>query len=521
MDEFELRKKLGKRLFAEGREIVDGHRVEGPMRYDDSLCQYDVRELDGTCSKVIVRTYEGDRDDLYDCDCSARLCRHVSAVMISRITGDDDDVDESAISELEGRIDSLYEDITSDPDYDEEENYWEDWEIRKYGLEQHNDVVEHDHVEEILEDIFCTVKDPVVTIDLLDRLFRSIKGMEIDNGGTDDAIGEFRKEIEAAASYADETTVSRIVSSNPYGEPWIFEYIGKDLGKIKEAAYRINVSNGDCNGTVRRMMLERGDYDELIACRGENVEDIVDVAKRLVSAGDIERAKLYAGKLVGKDPEHHSEDVADLLFRTGFVDEASDIYLRLYERRKTTWRLCGGLEFLDRAFMSERVQREKYLDEIVSMECNGKDFDLGAMSFLIKYGREKDAEKTIRQTGYRYRIFFRDPDFQGIRILCQGLKNHDLYETSASLARSVIEQVLKANDNKNYSNIVPLIRMMDEDDGFESISVPHSKYMEDLRVWAAKKSKFWGIYNGTYVEKRRERYWWRIMHAGSLIILSM
>lgn len=505
MDEYDLKKLLTLPLFEAGRSLIESDCLDGPFNFRNGIKAYEVTD-NGSVHTVLVRTYSNGRDPFYDCDCSKTLCNHIAAVTIREEFDDLPEeyymnTDDSVIQDLESRIDSLEHDIRSDPGYDEDENYWDDWEIRKYNLEPANDEVEREYVEGILKDIFDNVYEPPNALTLLDRLFHSIRSMEFDAGGTDDAILDYEGQIVATVSYADAETVASIMTSNgsSWCEPWIVKYLGDRKTELEAEAYRMNLEKGDSSPTMRSMMLENGDYDKLVACRDGNASDIISVVNKLLGQGSRERARDYAIMLRGKTVDNNCREVADALYSVGLVDDAAPMFLKLY-------RESGSLDYLERAFDSEMVKRDSHIDDVVSANEGLKTYRSGQMTFLIRHGRVDEVERILRNVDYTSERWMGSPDFSGNMTLFEALIGKGRYHSAAMVARHIIDGVLAVNDNKNYGRIIEFIRVMDGDKGFENAVPPHSEYMAHLSATTNKKTKFWGMYNGTYVEKSRNRY---------------
>lgn len=499
-----MKKYLTPSLFEEGKTILDSKRLDGPFDFRDGIRAYTVTD-EGSVHTVLVRTYPNGRDPLYDCDCSGTRCRHISAVVIHEEFDNLPEecyrpTDDSVIEDLESRIDSLEHDIRSDAGYDEDENHWEDWEIYKYDLEPSNDEVEREYVEGILQDIFDDVYEAANALALLDRLFRSIRSFEYDAGGADEAVSDFEEQILATVSYADAETVASIIRDNgsSWRKPWIMEYLGDRGSELEEEAYRMNLGKGDDSPVMRRMMLDHGDYDELVACRDGNVDDIMEVVRRLSEQGQTERARGYATMLTGKAEGRNRHEVACTIHSVGLVDDAAPIYLELY-------RESGSLDYLERAFDSDTVERGPYLDAEVEARMGLDAYSPSAMDFLARFGRVDDVERILQAAGYRSERWYGEYDFSGSMSLFTTLTGVGRYHSAAMVARHVIDGVLAVNDNKNYGRIVNFIRVMDADKGFEEAVPPHSEYMANLSATTYRKTKFWGIYKGTYVDKSRSR----------------
>lgn len=495
MDEFELKISLGQDMFDEGMRIVDAGGVSPCVEIAEGIFTFEVVDGSGLRNIVLKRVYPSkNKGDMYDCDCGSPHCVHHAAVFIfEHFTSETVETDQSTIDRIVGRIQSLVKDIVSDPDYDMEENHWKVREIKRFYLEPHNGEVEMEHVSDVLADIFDSVTDPLVTLELLDMMCVELRSMEYDNGGADDALRDYEDEIGIAASYADETVVARFMSScDELSGPWIKRYLGRKYHSLERVAYDINLRKGDNGPYMRLKMLENRDYDELIECRGGNPDDIIAVVEHLARYGDRVRAGEYALRLLDvKDP---SPKVVDTIYSVGLVREAATLYLQLFGRSER-------LIHLERAFESDEVERGPYLDKVLGY-CKGiTEYDPQVLMFLVKYGRMDDAVKVLESVGYRPRMLQDNIDFGGARALYHELRDKGYMDDAAKVLRYIIDSVLSANDNKNYEMIVMIIREMEADRGFENITLPHSKYMEGLRMTASKKRKFWAIYNGTYVKR--------------------
>ena len=163
----------------------------------------------------------------------------------------------------------------------------------------------------------------------------------------------------------------------------------------------------------------------------------------------------------------------------------------------------GSLSDLERAFELESIDREPYIDKVITDYDERWGYDTWTVKFLVKFGRIDEAERIIRNVNYRSKVDWKGYEFSNITILSNMLSNKGRYDTAAKVCRNVIDSVLGANDSKNYERTADLLRMMGRDENYERATVPHSQYLKELRENTPRKTKFWGIYDGTYVKKSR------------------
>ena len=214
MNDSDMRRTFGLRTFEEGRKIAEKGRVSSPNEAHPSILVYEVR-----CSEalytVLVRDYKDGRS-LYDCDCGSDACRHMAAVLLSGDDSVEEECDEYLIDEISSMIDTVVDDILGDPDYDEEANYCDDWEIDKCGLENNNGDVEYEHVDDILTRILCEISDPDRALMLVDELIGQLSLLEIDNGGIEDAFFEHESDMASLFERISPDALAKVMKNTSY-----------------------------------------------------------------------------------------------------------------------------------------------------------------------------------------------------------------------------------------------------------------------------------------------------------------
>jgi len=134
MDRYRLQSFYGIGEYRKGEALLKDKKMT-PYDLGHGITLYAIGE-----HEVIIRTYRDDPEPLYDCTCRRDMCEHMAAVDIWMCPPDDTPVhdDDSVIEELKKMTDSIHDRVCSNPDYDEDYNCYEDWEIEKYDIDVHN-----------------------------------------------------------------------------------------------------------------------------------------------------------------------------------------------------------------------------------------------------------------------------------------------------------------------------------------------------------------------------------------------
>lgn len=504
MDSYEIKTLVGVENYDKGKALFDKGCV-GPLTDLGHHLSFAEIMDNKDCFIVTVRSYPDGLKPMFECDCRSSKCRHVAALLLSMETDTKKIDDLDVIAEIEKDIDNLYNDIVSDSDYDEEANMYEDWEIRKYNLVNDNDSVEYDHTYDICERIVLNVSDPVTALKLFDRLHRSFDGFEYDNGGFEDAVKEFDDNLKVLFTYADPKLVAQILSSGSnYSGSWGEKYMKYVPKNIVEQSDKYVGEQKTLNRTGLEIVLKNREYGTYIEKSNDKVRAYMTVIDEMRRNND-ERTPDYAKILYGMgDREYCSVQIADTISVVGLKREAANLYSISFVKSPKT-------EILDKLkSISEKEFVEDTLDKAVAEHLCGKFYRMSTSICLAECGRCDKVEKFIREVDFAVEEFsYRyGPEYRGAQTLCIILLNNGYVETSARIAHDVIEYRLNRKDNKQYDDGVMLLKFLDSRKEFENIEPKHSEYLANLKQEYGTMRKFWGMYNGTWVDKKRSGHYW-------------
>ena len=500
MDGFSLQSTYGLEKYREAEEYLGKICVES-VSLGHNLILYKMGD-----HEVLHRDYPDGGDPSYDCDCRCGDCKHIIAVRIHEMKSNPSDPrhdDKDTILELEEMIDGIRDMVYQDPDYDEEDNYYEDWEIEKYGIETYNEDVEYDNTREVLAEIVSRIKEPDNLICLFDRLACRIgHDFEYDNGGFDRAFGEFDKEIRAAFAHARTDTVALVSSHDDHMCYWAHRYI-EDLGKTSmDEAYRYNRDHGIITGAVVKGMLEAGDYEDYVNNSDNKGAALLDVEGRLRGKDDDRLKRIVAGHEDAKTDYGREVGLAELFEFAGIPRKAAEIYKELYDGRP-----CA--QYLDGIRRNEPgFDGSLRIDSLVKDAEEADGLRYSELCDLVSLGRKADVCRIVREKGARPCIGFRKPDYGGSEGLVYALISAGCPEEAALVGRGVIESVLSSNNNRIYDFAVGFLKRMNDCEELENVSVPQSDYVGMLKLKFPRHSKFWGIYNGTYRDPNKRSWYW-------------
>ena len=504
MSDSDLRRIFGLQVFVEGKLIVEEGLVSPPEEVHPSIHIQSVHCRDGSSHTVLIRDY-ADGNTLYDCDCGSDKCCHIVAILLSE---DDESVadgsEEDLIERIDSMIDSVTYDIVSDPDYDDDANYYEDWEINKYGLENYNDDIEYEHVNGILTKILCDIGDPDQSMMLMDKLMRCLSSLEFDNGGADRAFSEHKSDIASLFERISLETLAKIMGNTTFNAKLVYgPHIDNISQKRLDEAYALLDEESRLCDRALEMQFEKGDYDAYIRCSFRKLDAIIRVVEHLDSIND-DSVSGYAGMLAGCDAGSREKTVADILSVHGYRSEAAKLYLKMF------WS-SHKYEYLQsyRA-NADDGESSKIVDDLASMTFSKDHYDVQALSTLVLDGRGADVERYICRVGFVPRRSYRDYDCSGILGLCRLLYSKGFIESAAVLGRGLILLRLDVKDANSYQDAVDMLKYMDGESGFEGAAVPHSVFRTSLKTEYPKVRKFWGLYDGTWVDKtqRRSFHWY-------------
>lgn len=438
------------------------------------------------------------------------MCRHIAAVIIKEAPEEDcpleDDPD--VIGDIENQIDCLVDDVVSDSSYDEEANYYEDWEINKYDLENNNDEVEEEYTSEICERIMDEVVDPNNAVLLLHRLHKAIREAEFDNGGFDNAIFGYEEKIKSAFALIGPDVLVNVLSENTsYRGSWAEKYLDQVPSDVMASAMdSMRASSGILSDTVRDMMLENGEYERYLSSGKPDLDDLVRLLTKLEGERDIESLRVYADRLGGFEASDYNWNKFVRFYRAaGMNDRALDVCMTLFVTHPS----------------------QKILDEITELDCSRRQQAVDAafekyantgnvpmMTLFASNGYAKEINRSIIDNELWPKHDWRQSRhtaFSGYIPLCRVLVEHGYTDTAAKIGRAVIEIRLAWKDSDAYQDAVDMMKMMDGYEEFESLKLPHSRYKSELREKHRTMRKFWGLYDGTWVgkSKKRDRYYWR------------
>ena len=497
MNEFDIRKSIGTNVYDQGKILVNSCSVK---KVSEPARGVEIFESEGHI--VIYRNYGGRKEPLYDCDCPDRSCAHIASVMILQnsstceITKDDP----AAIERIEGLIDNIANDVLNDEYYDEEANYYEDWEIEEYDIENNNEEIEYDYTYAICRHIVNEVKEPTNVILLFDRLHTRVdEDFEYDNGGFDKAFDLFDQHLSAAFHYATPEMVSELLSrGDRYSAPWAMRFIKELPKETYDAAYQIGKRNHVNSYAMLEEMFERGDYEDYVESSTEKDQAMLRVGNELLKEGEIERASRICSALADSDCNRcNIKEIAKLLSVIGKKEDAARFYYRLFIDRP-----CE--EYMRSVMANDPNYTKSVMLDVAERRTRGiQGYDFDLLSFLTKNGRDGFVSELISSVGFPYEIKYgmARPDFKGACGLCESLADKGRFEESAFIARRIIGYRLEAKDSKSYEDGAKLLKFMDSRDGFEDIDIPHSVYLKNLKIDHPTMRKFWGLYNGTYQQK--------------------
>ena len=249
----------------------------------------------------------------------------------------------------------------------------------------------------------------------------------------------------------------------------------------------------------------RRDYDAYIRSSSNKIDAIMQVIRQLDSIqGDSESASSYAGMLVGCDDDYRKGTVADVLSKHGYRSEAAKLYLDMFRKSHKYEHLQSYRDNADDADSSS------ILDDLASETFSKDQYDVEALRTIVLDGRGADAERYICKVGFAPRRIYGIHDLTGISGLCRLLCSRGFIESAAVLGRGLIRMRLNIKDPDCYQDAVDMLRYMDGESGFENAVEPHSAFKRSLKEQYPKMRKFWGMYEGTWVDKSKSRsrgYW--------------
>lgn len=502
MYDYELRKLLGNDSYEEGSELVSSGKVSDPISLDYGMTAFRIDD-GGRIRTVITREYGDGRPRLYDCDCTGKNCSHVAAVMIKeeQEAGEDIEDDQEVIEEIETMIDTLLEDIASDDYYDEDANYYEDWEIHKYGLENNNDEVEEHYTSRICDCICTDISEPNNAILLFHRLNAAIGKTEYDNGGFDNALECCDGAISAAFSCVRPEVLAEVLSEDTdYRGSWAEPYLDQVPAEIMAQAMGImENSTGPLSKTVRKLLFQEGKYERFISSREPNLNDLIDVMKELKSKGDTDSLKAFAERLDGLRADCYNWQKFAWAYRAaGMEEKALEICADLFIKDPTQ-DLLNEISILDKdrcqpllAQAIERHSESMAVSMMVLFASNGHADDVN------RYIITKNAWPELTYDKRKYSL-------SGYLPLCRALTEHGFTETAGRIGRTIVKIRLEMKVSDSYQDAVDMMKLMDRYEEFETLNPPHSVYKRDLRESTRTMRKFWGMYDGTWVGKNSRR----------------
>lgn len=488
MNDFELRKLLGGELYESGYPI---YRNGDISRLPDPIDGVSLYRVEG--STVLVRNYDNERPALYDCDCSCGKCRHIAAVIISENYDEHEEPvdDPEDIADIRKLIESLYDDVTSDSGYDEEENYYDDWEVERYDLELNNAEVEYEYTLDICKKIKSCIREPDNMARLFTELFVSLDDFEYDNDGFERALNEFSELITTSYTCASGEVLAQALAQGTYQSEPFLRALSCD---VLENAYAY-LKKLEVRGHFGRdLLFEHGDFDEYLNANN-SVHELMKVLDKLIADG-----KMDEGRRIFTD--HYSPECSEgsygksllipYLVRLGLDEVSSQYCYELYLEEPCEKYFihirCGEGSHSEEELLG--YARSKYLSADVP------DYDI--LAFLLEHDRKFVLDEISRTgfvsqfTSYRYR------DLEPAKKLYRHLAAKKLYGAAAIIGRGVIATRIDDKDNKKYGDAVEILREMGKDKGFESVTPPHSEYLADLRNNHNRMRKFWGLYDGTW-----------------------
>ena len=502
MGDSELRKMFGLKIYEEERRLVKEGRVSPPEEAHPSIAIRSVLCDGGSSHEVLIRDY-GNGKMLFDCDCGTDACSHIAAVLLSDSVPDDaEDCDGHTAEKISALIDRVAEDIVGDPDYDDEANYYDDWEIDKYDLENYNGDVEYEHVKDILNVILFDMDDPDASILLIDDLIRSLSRLEFDNGGADKAFSEHRSDISSAFERISPKTLARIMGNTTFDARMVFEPLMEALPRERlDEAYAYLGNDSRLCDKALDMQFERCDYDAYIRCSPDRFDAIVRTVVQLDRLGD-DSASRYAGMLIGCGKRGYERKAADILSSHGYRNEAAELYLEIFD---SSHRYEDLRSYRDN---SGDADISPILDRLVSETLSRNEYDVPAMRTLVLNGRGTDVDDYILKRMFSPRMMYGRYDCSEIPALCSLLLSRGFVDSAAKMGRGMIKLRLDLKDPDNYQDAVEMLMYMDREKEFENAKESHSSFKSRLRTDYPKMRKFWGLYEGTWVDKKRSRSYW-------------
>lgn len=496
-----LRKEFGLQLYDEGIAIAQHDGVSLHTEITQSIRLYSVRDRNSE-HLVLVRDHAGGRIML-DCDCEDGKCGHmVAALMSSTSVKPADECDPAVITELEEKISTIVEDIISDPDYDDDANYYDDWEIRKYDLENDNYDVEFDHVSKLLGRILNEIGNPDTAVLLIDTMLTELSDMEFDNGGVNSAISKYDSDISTLFTHISPETIALVLENDTYYAEICYErYLEHVSRKRMDEAYVLLDNSISQSDAALEMHFDRRDFDSYIGCSKLKRDAIVRVVRFLDDEGD-DSAKRYAGMLVDHTNGFDDTTAAEMLSDHGFKEEAARMYKAMFKsshRYSDYENMCRNTESID---------TDGLICELASATFSRDTYDIPALLTLVCTGRAKDVADYVLKKGYVPKRTYKYIECRGTGELCEKLIDNGFPEAAATVGRGLIELRLNVKDPNCYTDAVDMLKFMDSDDRFEKIAKPHSEFYRDLKENYPKMRKFWGLYNGTWQDPKARNSWW-------------
>ncbi|MCQ2070602.1 MAG: hypothetical protein MJZ68_05695 [archaeon] len=490
MDEFGLRTMLGNGPYEAGYRLYSEQKVRHLSAPLDSLSLFDVDS-----HVVLVREYDGDRPALYDCDCSEGRCDHIAAVIIStNLSQGCKSVDDPAdIERIEDLIDTLYDDITSDSRYDENEDY-DGWGYsRRYRRDDESNSyeAEYDYTSDILCEIKESIHEPENMARLLVELFDAIDAFECSFDGFESATDEYQDMILTAFSHVSGKTLAGILAESTYK---CDRYLEKLLPATLERAYPFLEKMSVKGRFAKELYFKHGNYDAYLNSSW-GVEPLITVLKKVLEFGDVELGRrIFEDHYESDGPyrEFEKEKLLPYLKKLGMDGISQDYSYDLFLKNP-----CE--EYYSKALGKGDVHTEKeLLDHARGMYLSNPVPDYDVLSFILGHD-PVFVKDSLSKTGFvsttrygRYR------DLSAAKRLFEHLVDKGFYEEAAVIGRGIVDARIHDKDNKNYGDGVAVLKAMGKDKGFESIGRPHSRYLAGLKADHPRMRKFWGLYDGTW-----------------------
>ncbi len=459
-----LERMLGRPLYEEGLALADC--VSDPVDIGDGMMKVTVSEPRVKRQHAVVWRDRDGAPVKYACGCDSEgPCRHVAAALVKIFGQDAADAEARKTVEAD-RIATRISKLDTDGWIYEDDGY---------------DVLT-DQVMELCDSIFETFgySDPRA-VRLFDALYRRIGYDHPDAEAVLDARSPMLSDVVRLMPASE---LARMMSGE--GVSWLFGFASEVPRTTFEEIldeHRDIVDDDNLAETAYVL----GRYDEYISIKGNSAEGMMRCVRSAVASGREEDAARFASLLSVADISAKERREADSLLRSlgmGGLKTGTAMSEFLRRPSERTLEAAEGTEGWSEDMLIDRAWSEMVSKRVPTPE---------ELRFFVDMGKAEEVDEYIVDGGSSG-MLTRGCDLGEIGWLFNVLIYRGLFESAAVLGRGAVEIALK--DWTMYGLGAQILWAMDNNRGFENVSVPHSRYMEELRRKYGSRKKFWSAFKG-------------------------